>query len=489
MKKIKNYFLLSLIIFISCNKDPDTEYILFFQDDFWEESEWVLYSTTNTNPYSISYSNATITESFLHTEAYQEGDPMNASATRFFEKDNSKNIHELRCVFKGINAQSSGMGSNKFTLVINNLKIKVNYFPWDLEGDLEMVYKKSNINFFLNGELIYISADIETEIPSYFYENNFIEIKSVAACMDNYCHASFYLDFIKISVAYSSSDNNFSYTPTCDIIYPQQDSEYEIGDIIVVSVISEIEYGNIASTDLFVDNKSINALNNRINYFFESTSLNPGNHFLKVKCKDEFGAEAADSLWFSLKLKTDEIQKDSIIDIRDGKVYKTVQLGNQVWMAENLNYETEYGSWLYNNDSLAEIWGRLYKWEVAVNACPNGWHLPSDDEWKTLEMHLGMSEEDANDTGMDRGTNEGDILKSKHGWIENGNGIDEVGFAALPSGYYLSGDFYCLGESVYFWANNIIGTRGIHYNYQMIFRSVTGPVDPNLAFSVRCVKD
>jgi uncharacterized protein (TIGR02145 family) len=125
-------------------------------------------------------------------------------------------------------------------------------------------------------------------------------------------------------------------------------------------------------------------------------------------------------------------------DSRDGQTYKIVKIGTQTWFAENLNYKTTSNSWWYENKSAnGDKYGRLYTWDAAITASPNGWHLPTDDEWKTLEMYLGMSQSDANTGDWSyRGIDEGKKLKSNYGWSDNGNGNNSSGFSALPGGLY-----------------------------------------------------
>ncbi|MDR2594199.1 MAG: WG repeat-containing protein [Fibromonadaceae bacterium] len=134
---------------------------------------------------------------------------------------------------------------------------------------------------------------------------------------------------------------------------------------------------------------------------------------------------------------TDNVSSNSFTDSRDGTAYKTVTIGNQIWMAENLNYEIE-GSKCYNNNSAnCQKYGLLYSWAAAAKACPSGWHLPKDYEWEVLANYIG--------------SDAGRKLKAKSGW--DSNGTDEYGFSALPSGTGKSdGTFIMLGSYGYWWS-------------------------------------
>jgi uncharacterized protein (TIGR02145 family) len=169
-------------------------------------------------------------------------------------------------------------------------------------------------------------------------------------------------------------------------------------------------------------------------------------------------------------------------DARDGQVYEKVRIGDQWWMAENLNYYIPDGSYYYANDSLKyHQYGRLYTWDEALNACPVGWHLPTDEEWKTLEETLGMTSTEADNSG-DRGTDQGTQLK------DGGSS----GFKAKLSGTrYEDGNYYSFGIEGYFWTATGIYTnnawyRKVHRDYSWINRIY---VNKSRGLSVRCVED
>ncbi len=177
-------------------------------------------------------------------------------------------------------------------------------------------------------------------------------------------------------------------------------------------------------------------------------------------------------------------------DPRDGKSYATVEIGNQTWFAENLNYQTSNSWWYDNNTTNGDIYGRLYTWEEALTACPNGWHLPADSEWKQMEMSLGMSQNEADNTYW-RGTDQGKQMKSTSGWHDEGNGTNNSGFNALPGGVCgNNGHFFLLEEETYFWSSTEDGSsawrRNLYYGNDKVYRS-SHPLENG--FSVRCLKD
>lgn len=192
-------------------------------------------------------------------------------------------------------------------------------------------------------------------------------------------------------------------------------------------------------------------------------------------------------------------------DFRDDKTYRTVTVGSQTWMAENLNYDYNKGtakSYCYNNnpDSCAK-YGRLYTWAAAMDSaavfsttgkgcgydktcsasgvvrgvCPEGWHLPSRSEFETLMKTVGSSVAATK-------------LKSTYGW-NSGNGTDDYGFSALPAGNYYSGSFNFVGSYAYFWSATE-GNASYAYRWNIDASSAyLGNFNKYGGYSVRCLQD
>jgi uncharacterized protein (TIGR02145 family) len=141
---------------------------------------------------------------------------------------------------------------------------------------------------------------------------------------------------------------------------------------------------------------------------------------------------------------------DDLVDSRDGQIYKTVKIGDQIWMAENLNYSTG-SSW--TNDTLdkdGSIFGRFYYRGTSLEACPEGWHLPTKEEMRTLIETAGGIE------------NAGKHLKATSTWNKNkdgkdGNGDDSFCFGAKAAGgsQEETKGAYDVGEYTTFWTKDV----------------------------------
>lgn len=223
-----------------------------------------------------------------------------------------------------------------------------------------------------------------------------------------------------------------------------------------------------------------------------------------------------------------DIDYGSMTDSRDGQVYRTVKIGSQVWMAENLNYaytgvifnyrddnsdkdySSDSSSWCYLNvlGNCAGT-GRLYTWAAAIDSvklandaenpldcgygkncslparvqgiCPEGWHLPTAAEWDTLFTTVGGK------------STAGNILKSQTGWCCDGNGDDAYGFSALPVGFrHQSGYFEHFRDHAYFWSGDATllvenaGSMSLIAKDEYAHRSGSYKF---FAYSVRCLQD
>ena len=207
------------------------------------------------------------------------------------------------------------------------------------------------------------------------------------------------------------------------------------------------------------------------------------------------------------------LDENYFVDNRDGKTYRMVKIGDQTWMAQNLNYKgpsdkDTIGSCYGNNSANCNKYGRLYTWATAMGStedkcgdgkncdiserargiCPEGWHLPSNDEWQTLLEHT------------DRDAKK---LKSTEGWSNGGNGTDDYDFTALPGGYAEQGDVASLPDNYFkdegayaiFWSSTQVDDEDHTQAYRPYLKNdnKVSELDGNnykgLGFSVRCLKD
>ena len=188
-------------------------------------------------------------------------------------------------------------------------------------------------------------------------------------------------------------------------------------------------------------------------------------------------------------------------DPRDGKAYKTTQIGGKTWMAENLNYFDIEGAassikndWCYwDKPENCESAGRLYTWKVAQRICPEGWRLPTKADWESLLQEVGA---DSLNEILWKGSSK---LKSVNGWENNGSGTDDFGFTALPAGMKFTtrtqDGFTYHGCSSLMWAaTEADGGAADSLAYHMYLdcsndNAIVNTVRKINGLSVRCVKD
>jgi uncharacterized protein (TIGR02145 family) len=269
-----------------------------------------------------------------------------------------------------------------------------------------------------------------------------------------------------------------------------------------------------------------------INYvFIGGPEPNP---FLSGEVNCDGSVNVSDAIWIANYVfiggnEPCDVDGDGILDCRgdcpptvtdiDGNVYQTVLIGDQCWMMENLKVthycngdaipkvtnDTEWQGLTTgalcnydNNESHVATYGRLYNWYAVADSrglAPEGWHVATDEDWKRLEMYLGMSQAEADAEGW-RGTDEGGKLKEAgvaHWLPPNEGATNESGFAALPGGFRSndSGIFGGIGIDGPLWTSTQHNTsdvygRGLNYSLSAVNR---GHGDKRVGASVRCVKD
>lgn len=180
---------------------------------------------------------------------------------------------------------------------------------------------------------------------------------------------------------------------------------------------------------------------------------------------------------------------DYITDKRDGQTYRTVKIGDQVWTAENMNYDTAYSHCFNDSLDYCEKYGRLYKWDETSAVCPSGWHLPSKEELEKLINTVG-GEETA-----------GDSLKTKTGWMTysaagdlsaKGVGEDSFGFSALPGGFrtYNGDVWYSNEDAVAYFCSSTTADNGEGSYMVLNWAHSNAEIKTGqYACSVRCIKD
>jgi uncharacterized protein (TIGR02145 family) len=257
------------------------------------------------------------------------------------------------------------------------------------------------------------------------------------------------------------------------------------------------------------------AFDNGLNYFETLISgLAPSTTY----CVKAY-ATNSEGIGYSVEKEITTSRVGTFTDSRDGKTYRWVEIGNQVWMAENLSFlpyispfTNDTGIFVCNyKGSSVEIaksqyefrtYGCLYTYEISLDVCPDGWHLPSDYEWAELKRSLGMtSQQIAN--FIDYNTSFfANMIKSTN-WINPNSTAqpnDVTLFSALPAGdHYHQYSYYGpafdtyfsgLGVNAGFWSSTKCASDDFVYKTGISYSGITNYVaNKNFGYSVRCVKD
>ena len=189
-------------------------------------------------------------------------------------------------------------------------------------------------------------------------------------------------------------------------------------------------------------------------------------------------------LWLSWALHG-QLPADIFVDPRDGLQYKTVQIGDQIWMAENLNYGGNEKVCYDHDPGNCSIYGGLYTWETAATVCPEGWRLPSREDWTELSEFLGVREA-------------GQKLKAAMGDVPAWDGTNESGFSAIPAGAGNGEEFQRMGDWALFWSSSEFSDQRAWFAQLDGYWYPAPPKYRNLyvgwyylksnQFSVRCIK-
>lgn len=264
--------------------------------------------------------------------------------------------------------------------------------------------------------------------------------------------------------------------PSCSITFPYNNENIDLGDNVTISV-NAIDYTGIAKVVVFINDEEHAILKDfPYNYTWNTSNEYAKNYSIKATAYNHHGNSSSS--------ETITVALDSVgyfTDERDGAVYKKIYIGNQWWMAENLHYKSPNS---YAMDSVYEkTYGRLYE---AIEVCPIGWHIPSDQEWDELVNYLG-GENIAGGKLKEEGT--------EHWEAPNTDATDQYGFSALPAGYahLFSQLIDSIGCKSVFWSSTQVDSLENTNWYREINYS-SGEIKRNALWnesllSLRCIKD
>lgn len=298
--------------------------------------------------------------------------------------------------------------------------------------------------------------------------------------------------------------------PEIQFSSPFSGAKFLRGEVVGISLETKIPATETREIQIYINDVLMHSCQKfPVDYQWDTSESATGKHIVKAIVTDSHNKVQE----LNLPLEISATFKD----LRDNRIYKTINIGNHIWMAENLAYLPEVSLPSSGSNSIQHYYvngyrgvsteearktssfakyGVLYNWPAAVEACPDGWHLPTDDEWKELELAMGMKSSEIHKKGP-RGLGMGMDMKSTSGWVNNGN--NSSGFSALPAGYcyvtILEGEsdpITIFGVNLGVWWSSSYSSvdyawyRAVYDSEQGIVRSQEKRMN---GLSVRCVKD
>lgn len=299
-------------------------------------------------------------------------------------------------------------------------------------------------------------------------------------------------------------------TPKCQIISPVEGDIFYCGEKVEINVNAFDDDGEIHELQFYVNGVGISSLEKfPHNFYWETKNQPQGEYEISVIAFDNERSQTESTV----KVKLEKLKTGKFADNRDGHNYSWVQIGDQVWMTENLAYmpyvsapnqqpETfpHYYVYGYTGNDIEEAkdsinykkYGTLYNWEAALTACPAGWHLPSNKEWNKLAEYISKVNNEY-DFSSDTWYNVGIHLKSQLGWEDSGNGTDDYKFNAIPGGIYESYNkgFYSQNNIACWWSrtefNDYKAWNWILQTDNSELKHI--PYGRSSGLSIRCVKN
>jgi uncharacterized protein (TIGR02145 family) len=319
-------------------------------------------------------------------------------------------------------------------------------------------------------------------------------------------------------------DNEQNEPPSCSIDLPMCYSSFFPDESIEINVSASDVDGVITSVEIFLEGNQLATMNSSpYEFTYEIQNSTPGEYNLKAVSTDDSGDTASSRVNIIILEEPEEFT-----DPRDGNVYRYADIGNQIWMIDNLSYLPEvhslhdsssndprYYVYQYNGTDISTAKlspnylksGVLYNFEAAQNVCPSGWHAPDLSEWEELLNHIGSEHQDVSSQSFPRGTiwsKIGKYMRTTQGWLpEESNGLNSYGFSEKPSGAVSFGVDYeycvpCMGtnQNMAGWWSTTSNEGGLAH----AFDTYTGFLDIHesarkkdfpkvFGLSVRCIKD